>query len=171
MNYLNLQYLKLKTFTEQDALDYCQINNLNPNDITVLYLYNNELTDITGIKLFKNLEKLYLNNNELINISVLKNLNKLKILILTNNKLTDISIVKYLKNLEILYLKNNEITDISIIMNFKNLKTLDITNLQLESDQIQYINSCKNLEKLYCLKGFKDMNIINQLNKNIKAIE
>ena len=33
MNKIDLNYLKLKTFTEQDVLDYCQINNINPLDI------------------------------------------------------------------------------------------------------------------------------------------
>ena len=53
---INLNELELKTFTEQNVLDYCILNNLNPDNITRLYLYNNELTDISGIKLFKNLE-------------------------------------------------------------------------------------------------------------------
>ena len=41
-----LRNLKLKTFTEQDAEDYCQINNINSDNITELYLNNNKLTDI-----------------------------------------------------------------------------------------------------------------------------
>ena len=127
MNEINLNYLKLKTFTEQDALDYCILNNINSENITELYLFNNELTDISGVKIFKNLETL------------------------------DIS--------------NNEITDISIIMNFKNLKTLDISYLELESDQIKYIKSLKNLAYLWCKKGFKNISGLNQLNKNIKVIK
>ena len=30
MNKIILNNLKLKTFTEQDALDYCLLNNINP---------------------------------------------------------------------------------------------------------------------------------------------
>ena len=127
MNKIELVNLKLKTFTEQDALDYCILNNINSENITELYLFNNELTDISGVKIFKNLETL------------------------------DIS--------------NNEITDISIIMNFKNLKTLDISYLELESDQIKYIKSLKNLAYLWCKKGFKNISGLNQLNKNIKVIK
>ena len=33
MNIINLMALKLKTFTEQDALDYCQLNDINKNNI------------------------------------------------------------------------------------------------------------------------------------------
>ena len=124
MNKINLTDLELKTFTEQDVIDYCQINNLNTNDITELNLNHNELTDISGIKLFKNIKELYLNNNQI----------------------KDISVIKYFKDLEI----------------------LNITNLELESDQIKYI---KKLEILFCYKGFKDMTVVNQLNKNIEIIK
>jgi len=58
MNTIELYKLELKTFTEQDVLDYCSINNINHNNITELYLSNNQLTDISGVKLFKNLERL-----------------------------------------------------------------------------------------------------------------
>ena len=72
MNKINLTDLKLKTFTEQNVIDYCQINNLNTNDITELNLNHNNLTDISGIKLFKNIKGLYLNNNQIKDISVIK---------------------------------------------------------------------------------------------------
>jgi len=127
MKEIILSFLELKTFTEQDAFDYCQINNINPENITELYLRDNELTDISGIKLFKNLRELYL----------------------WENKLTDISVIQYLTK----------------------LKLLDINYLKLESDQIQYIKSLKNLKYLNCYKGFKDMSVLNELNKNIKIIE
>ena len=146
MKIINLEELKLKTFTEQDAKDYCQINNINSNDITVLSLFNNYLTDISGIKLFKNIERLNLYNNELKDISVIKNLNNIKVLnIAYNSKLTDISVIQYLNSLEY----------------------LDIEDLRLESDQIEYIKLLKNLEILYSPRGFKDMSVLNQL-KNVK---
>ena len=122
---MNLCHLKLKTFTEQDVLDYCLLNNINPDKIIELWLSLNLLTDISGIKLFKNLKRLYMNNN----------------------KIKDISVIQYLKNLEILY----------------------IHNLKLKSDQIEYINSLKNLRNLWCYNGFKDMSVLDQLNKNINV--
>ena len=115
MNKINLSNLQLKTFTEQDASDYCLLNNINRHVITELDLSGNKLTDITGIKLFKNLETLYLYNNETADISVLKDLNKLKTLNISYNQIIDISPIKYLKNLEILCLHNNKIKDISMI--------------------------------------------------------
>jgi len=140
-----LNELKLKIFTEQNVLDYCQLNSINPDNIIQLDLNNNLLTDISGIKLFKNLETLYLFNNELTDISVLKYLTKLKKLNISYNRLTDISVLKNLNNLEI----------------------LAIRNLKLKSDQIQYINSLKNLKELWYEKSFKNMSVLKQLNKNI----
>ena len=145
MNQIKLYRLELKTFTEQNAEDYCLLNNINPSDIKELYLSFNKLTDISGVKLFKNLEKLALAENQLTNISVLKYLNKLEVLYISDNNIKDISVLKYLKK----------------------LKFLNIMYLKLESDQIQYINSVNTLKELYCDKGFKDMSVLNQLNKNI----
>ena len=60
MNKIELSNLYLKTFTEQDAVDYCFLNNINIDNIINLNLNNNKLTnDISGIKVFKNLK--YLN--------------------------------------------------------------------------------------------------------------
>jgi len=143
MNEIILNELNLKTFTEQDVLDYCQINNINPDNIKELDLWNNKLRNISGVKLFKNLEFLNIENNEI----------------------TDISVIQDLKKLIILYLSGNEITDISVLENLNNLKNLSIDCLELESDQIQYI---KNVEKLWCYEGFKNMENINQLNQNIE---
>ena len=149
MIYINLNNLKLKTFTEQDIEDYCLLNNINPNNITELDLWNNELTDISGLNLFKNLEKLDLGYNQIKDISVLNSLTKL----------------------QKLYLRNNPITDISVIQNLNNLEYLSIRDLQLESDQIQYLN--KNFKKyvLFLRNGFKDKTAFKQLNKNIEIYE
>jgi len=145
MNKIELNNLELKIFAEQDVLDYCQLNNINPEDIIYLELSSNKLTDISGIKLFKNLEKLYINNNKLENIFVIKNLIKLKVLYLNSNPLKDISAIKNLNNLEI----------------------LRIDNLELGLDQIKYINCIKNLKELFCHKGFNFF-VLNRFNKNLR---
>ena len=66
----------------------------------------------------------------------------------------------------------NNIKNISVIKDLKNLKVLNITDLELESNQIQYINGSKNLKTLWCFKGFKEDTFIllNQLNKDIKLM-
>ena len=145
-DFIYLGNLQLKIFTEQDALDYCLLNNLNPNNVILLNLFNNLLTDISGIKLFKNIETLYLGDNYFKDISFLSSFTELKELDISSNKyLNNISEVKYSRNLE----------------------WLDISNLKLESDQIEYINSLKNFKELRCYNGFKDMSVLDKLNKNI----
>ena len=170
MNKINLPNLELKTFAEQDVSDYCLLNNINPDDITELDLRNNKLTDISGIKIFKNLEYLYLHFNKIKNISVLKYLVNLKELNIGDNEIKDISVLKNLINLKWLYINNNKIKDISSVQNLNKLKYLDLRYLELESDQIEYIKNLNNLKDLWCYKGFKDMSIINQLNRNINII-
>ena len=167
MNKIELVDLKLKTFTEQDAEDYCVINNINPLDITRLDFQFNQLTDISGIKLFKNLEILYLLDNNITDISILKYLKNLRILNISDNKINDINILKDLKKLIKLTINNNKITDISVIKYLIELEGLYMANLRLKPDQVQYINKCKNLKELWCNKGFKDMSVLNNLNKDI----
>ena len=38
MNKIRLEFLGLKTVTKQDIVDYCSLNNINPDDITYLNL-------------------------------------------------------------------------------------------------------------------------------------
>ena len=164
MDQIKLYNLELKTFTEQNVLDYCQINNINPDDITYLDLSDNKLTDISGIKLFKNLKKLYLDYNRVTDISGIKLFKNLRLLYLNNNEITDIFVLKDLKNLEILNISNNQIKDISVIQYLKNLQILRIDYLKLESDQIEYIKLLKNLEELWC----ENMSVLDKLNENIE---
>ena len=122
INEIILINLELKTFTKQDAEDYCLLNNLNNDDIIELYLWNNELTDITGIKLFKNLEALRLDYNQLINnISVIKYLKKLKYLGIINLELKSdqIKYINSLKNLKELYCEKG-FKDMSVLNQLNN---------------------------------------------------
>ena len=43
---VNLTDLKLRIFTEQDTLDYCQLNDIKYKNVILLDLSCNELTDI-----------------------------------------------------------------------------------------------------------------------------
>ena len=124
---IKLNNLDLKTFTEQDAEDYCLLNNINPDNITELTLFNNELTDISGIRLFKNLKELNISNNEITDISVLKNLNKLEVLDINNLELesNQIKHIKSLNNLEKLYCRK-AFKDMSVLKQLN--KNINIVN-------------------------------------------
>ena len=148
MNIIELYSLQLKTFTEQDASDYCLLNDINLDKIIQLELYNNKLTDISGLKIFKNLETL----------------------LLYKNKITDISVLKHLYNLKELVIGINPLKNISVIKDLKNIKYLSIDNLELESDQIKYVKSLNNVKTLHCGNAFKDMSVLKQLNKDIRII-
>jgi len=191
-NKIHLKNLDLKTFTKQDAIDYCILNNINIEDIISLDLSsNNRLTDISGIKIFENLQYLdlrinklkdisilkdlnnlkFLNinyNNQIKDISVLKNLTELKSLSISDTRIKDISVLKYLNNLKLLNISSIKVKDISVVQYLNKLEILDIRDLKLESSQVQYINSIKNLKELWCINGFNDISVINQLNKNIE---
>ena len=97
MNKINLRNLELKTFTEQDVLDYCLLNNLIPENIKILDLSFNKLKKISGIKLFKNLEILIVGYNKITNLSFLNNLNKLIYIDIDGLKLKSDQI-KYIEN-------------------------------------------------------------------------
>ena len=101
---MNLNNLNLKTFTEQDALDYCLLNDINPNKIIQLNLNFNKLTDISGIKIFKNLNNLMLFNNKIKNLTFLKDLKNIKQLEIANTQIKDLSLIP--ENLEYLGLNN-----------------------------------------------------------------
>ena len=168
MKQLQLSNLKLKTFTEQDVLDYCKLNDINIDNITILYLDDNLLTDISGVILFKNLKELYLWNNRLKDISVLKDLINLEILSLNQNNIENLSVLKKLNKLKELRIGDNKITDISVIQCFTELKELNIKNLLLESDQFQYIKPLKKLKELWCRNGFKDMSVVKHIREVFK---
>ena len=122
MNKLDLRLLDIKTLNEQDILDYCQLNSIDINKITYLDLGYNELTDISGIKLFKNLKILNLdcNKNKLKDISVIQNLNKLKELSIINLNLESDQIL-YIKNIKILYCREG-FKDMNILKKLNNIQ-------------------------------------------------
>ena len=126
MNIINLDLsnLKLKIFSEQDASDYCQINNINFNNITILDLRNNELTDISGVKLFKNLEYLDIKNNQIKDISVIQYLNKLEELYITNLRL---------ESDQILYINSHKkLYELYGGNGFKDMSVLDKLNINID---------------------------------------
>ena len=122
MTHINLTYLNLKTFTEQNISDYCQINNINHEDITSLYLNNNDLTDISEIKLFKNLKHLYIDNNKITDISVIRYLKNIEILNITYLQLESDQI-QYIKNLKILFCFIG-FKDINTVNQFNNINII-----------------------------------------------
>ena len=119
---IDLRSLDLKTFTEQDIKDYCSLNSLNLSDITELYIQGNQIKDISGIKLFKNLTTLNIQNTEIKDISVFKYLKKLRYLSIDNLRLESDQF-QYIKNLEELWCRNG-FKNMSVLNQLKNIDKL-----------------------------------------------
>ena len=162
-NLKNLEYLEIDTIYSQE--DYQEIKNIPnlkslslsyvslqeyllkdlPKNLNELYLRNCELTDISEINQFTNLEKLeiqgtysnqglngldsinqlvnlkylLLNNLELTDIDFLNNNSYIQTLDVSYNNLEDISVVKTMPNLENIYIQNNNIKDITTLRDTK----------------------------------------------------
>ncbi len=122
----------IKAFQNVEILDL-SLNQLTDisilsqlKQIRTLYLNGNQLTDISALSHLKQITTLNLSKNQLTDISVLSQLKQLTALYLSNNRLIDISTLSYLKQLETLDLKNNQITDISALHDLKQLKQLGL---------------------------------------------
>ena len=122
MNEISLIGLNIKIFTEQDALDYCQINNLNPNDLICLNISNNSLKDISGIRIFKNLQQLYINNNYLSDISAVQYLTELNEFFIENLLLNSnqIQYINKCKSLRFLFCRRGFSDDMNKIKKLLN---------------------------------------------------
>ncbi len=78
-------------------------------------IYDKDITDITPLKDFTQLEWLNLNNNKICDITPLKNLVNLKLLSLDNNQVIHVNALSSLKSLKFLYLNNNQIVNMGPI--------------------------------------------------------
>ncbi|MEG4068485.1 leucine-rich repeat domain-containing protein, partial [Microcoleus sp. Pol11C2] len=83
--------------------------------LTTLYLYNNQITDISFLGSLTNLTTLELYSNQITDISALRSLTNLTTLYLYSNQITDISALRSLTNLTTLELNKNQITHISVL--------------------------------------------------------
>ncbi|WPC43921.1 cell wall-binding repeat-containing protein [Clostridium sp. JS66] len=150
-----------------------------------------QMTDISGIENFVNLQDLNLDFSKVSDISCLKNLTKLKWLRLSGNQVSDISSLKGLTNLYEIELSNNKISDIGALKNFTNLQRLglggnkiadistinSLTNLkylELDNNQISDISALKELTGLNSLyinnNQIKDISPLTNL-RNLESLD
>lgn len=93
---------------------------------------------IDGIQYLPNLKIVYLYNNEISDISKIAELNDIKYLSLKNNQVRDVSALSKLNHLNELILDNNQIIDISPLAGLKNLIVLDIFDQNYTNPAINY---------------------------------
>jgi hypothetical protein len=101
-----------------------------PQNVTVLYLGGNQISDATPLSTLISLRRLSLNRNQISDTSHLAAFVNLEKLVLSNNQITDIAPLKSLIHLGGSFggldLKNNLITDLSPLSTLTNLEWLVI---------------------------------------------
>ncbi len=141
------QMLELTTL---NAAEY-SIQNLDglryAKNLIKLYLYDNEISDISELSDLKQLEILFLSNNKISDASPVANLTKLYILRLDYNPLNgNISAVSGLTNLTELLLDGCGQVNLSAVSGLNNLRWLSVNN-----NGINNIEPLRGLSSLQCL--------------------
>ena len=91
-----------------------EITKAHLEKVRVVDLSRKKLTEIPkGLEKLTQLKMLYLGDNQLTDVSGLENLTQLKVLLLDDNKLTDVTSLEKLDQLESLHLKDNKLTDVT----------------------------------------------------------
>ena len=123
--------LREQALTDEQLAEMVK-NGEIPQNVTVLLLGLNEITDVTPLSTLTDLQMVTLNGNQINDITPLSTLINLQELYLYNNQITDISPLANLTNLGgpfgALDLGKNLITDISPLANLTNLQWLDLDN-------------------------------------------
>jgi internalin A len=95
----------------------------------VLYLYENQISDIIPLGNLASLTVLELYGNQISDISPLQNLTSLTELTLSRNQISDLSPLSNLTNLTYLNLKDNQISDISPLVENSGLGEGDVVTI------------------------------------------
>ena len=124
-------------------------------DLYILNLSENIISEANDIKYFENLRELYMNNNKLEDINFCEYLPNLIILNFENNSIITITSLNICVKLKALKLANNQIkylnSTLRIFKNLKNLEEITIKNnpflSELNSYREYFISNYKNIQK------------------------
>jgi len=111
----------------------------------------NDISDITGIEYFTNLEVLNLSSNNIKDLSPLKDLNNLEILYLVEVGCEDFSALNNLTNLKELYILFNVVNDLTFLENLSQLEYLYLGCSAPENEI--------NIENIFKLKKLKGLDL------------
>jgi len=118
-----------------------------PGNVTVLWLFGNNLTDIGALGGLTELTCLLLDENKITDITALGNLKNLKILAIGKNEIEDIGILKELTGLNELHCGHNKITKINVLEGLVNLEQLNVYNNRIGDISVLY--GMKSLAELW----------------------
>ncbi|KXA17324.1 leucine-rich repeat domain-containing protein [Gardnerella vaginalis] len=138
-------YNSIKEYDTDDVTLPDSVNNWNPKKadmekIKKLGLSIEDISDISFLKYFPNLEELKLDHNNISDLKPLSTLTNLKTLDLSDNNISDISKLAGLTNLESLDISENKISNVD---NLANLCAGKLINIKAEK------NNITNIDKIY----------------------
>jgi len=149
----NLTGLRIDNFIEHvrnnkiDIVKLIAEHSCNYESLRYVSIDDNLISDVSGLKNFKNLSSLLLPKNDINDISPLSNLGKLEMLDLSCNRISNISVLSNLRNLRSLNLSGNK--RIRIISSISSL--LNLENLNLSGNNILDISPIRSLNNLFIL--------------------
>ncbi|RXJ90073.1 hypothetical protein CRV00_13990, partial [Malaciobacter molluscorum] len=133
---------------DQQMCDYLYIQT-DTSGFSSANADTNNITDLSPLQFFLDLESIRLYDNKVKDISVLKHLTKLKELNLSGNPVSDLSALKDLKYLEDLDLYSTQVSDLSPINSIKTLQILSYGYMDnIDTIDISQIKDLRNLEYL-----------------------
>ncbi|GAA5868415.1 hypothetical protein JCM3774_003288 [Rhodotorula dairenensis] len=166
---LDLSFNLLRSVAPFDDASPCSAYHY-PN-LTHLYLIQNKLTRIEGVRdrtsltyleyggnrirtienlpISANLRSLFLGKNKITQIENLEGLTGLRTLSIQSNRLTKIEGLDSLVNLEELYLSHNGLTRMEGLRNLKKLTTLDIGNNKIKEAPAEELETLTELEEFW----------------------
>ena len=147
---LNLSKKNIVNFKNNKNISFEKLQELY-----ILNLSDNLISEANDIKYFENLRELYMNNNKLEDINFCEFLPNLIILNFENNSIITITSLNICVKLKILKLANNQIkylnSTLRIFKNLKNLEEITIKNnpflSELNSYREYFISNYKNIQK------------------------
>lgn len=122
------------------------VTPVDMENITYLYLYEKNISNLKGLEFAVNLVELNASNNHLTQIDALSGLTKLITLSLNRNQVSDISPLQNLIHLQAVYALGNQIQDLSPLGNLN-----ELTELTLNDNLVSDIGPISHLPNLVAL--------------------
>jgi Leucine-rich repeat (LRR) protein len=154
-------------------LNHNQISDISPlsklTELQRLYLSSNQISDLTPLSELINLTTLSLSNNQIIDISPLSNLTNLGgplgALDLGYNQITDVTPLSELTKLQRLILSYNQITDLTPLESLKNVSLMALQGNPVTDEQIADLKSKLVLFRFYMghILGGEEITILDAL--------
>ena len=148
------------------------------SDLEELHLDSNRISDIGELSRLNRLKKVYMEKNDISDIGPVRNLSELELLEVNDNAVRDITPVSQCRELEVLDIRNNAIEDISPVQDLT-----DLRQLAMSDNQFDTIESVEDLENLWYLSfnntavkdisplaGLKKLNTLCMSGTNVRDI-